>query len=178
MTAGPTYLWFDCVLQAAVPRFLGAPCSPPSCTSRKILWELGKYLGVSYLGSQMGFLLCPRVTVACQAWPETSAVCTSLSLDFIGFSFSPLCFSRYCFLFHLLRNRVVFSVFSVKNRKIQVNCSKKTICLQSRHTWLFCKGNSCSDCSQQQRVPTEKLRTTLKANKKEIQNYCCCYSLF
>lgn len=42
---------------------------------------------------------------------------------------------------------------------------------------FFSKENSCSACSQQQRVPTKKLRTILKANKKEIHNYCCCYSL-
>lgn len=67
MTAGPTYLWFEHVLQAAAPQFLGTPYSSPSGTSRRVLRELGKYLGVSYLRSQTGCLLCPRVTVVCQA---------------------------------------------------------------------------------------------------------------
>jgi len=62
MTAGPIYLWFERALQATAPRLLGAPYSSPSCASRKILWEWERCSGVSYLGSQMGFLLWPRVS--------------------------------------------------------------------------------------------------------------------
>lgn len=166
------------VLCRQLPPFLGAPCSSPSCTSRKIPWELRKDLGVSYLRSQTGFLLCRRVTGVHQAPLETSAVLKSLSIQSIGFSFSPLCVSRYCFVFHLPKSRVVFSGFSVKYRKREINSSKKCVlAIEAPFGNFFSKGNSCSACSQQQSVPTKKLRTILKANKKELQNYCCCCSL-
>lgn len=70
---------------------------------------------------------------------------------------------------------MAFSVFSVKNRKIEVKFSKNCVpAIKARFVVVgfFCKGSSCSDCSRQQRVPAEKLRTILKANKKETQNHC------